>query len=419
MRNHPDIDRLLAESERHRRCLVPETNTQHHAAAIRAKAGMLVRPHRGMYARAEYWTSLDPAERARHIIRTLARQRPGRIFAGLSAAAMMRLEYGWQLHDDGTIFLASSSGEPAPIGGSPSGTGSAGHSHIRRIAIRRPPVVMIVRTWDGHVLHTMMMPPPSDASPPTPAVETGAGPPETTTATGSVRHQDARTHRGGMSSNMSVRSPTPDTATTIVDAVLVTSPARTLVDCGLRYPFIETLPMFDSAFRRHLVTREQILEVCDGMHADCGHVFRLLRHTNPLNENGGESRCYATIIDEGFAVPQSQVVFIDPDAPWNRYRADFTWHTPDGRVIVLEYDGTAKYVDPTMTKRRDIRDVVRAEREREAALRRAGVTTIARVNHDEVVRRIPLVHKLLEAGVPMAVAHPLYERPADTVATAR
>ncbi|WP_125968072.1 hypothetical protein [Bifidobacterium samirii] len=218
--------------------------------------------------------------------------------------------------------------------------------------------------------------------------------------------------------NTSPTVPPSGVASDVVDTVLVTSPARTLVDCGLRYPFVEMLPMFDSAFRRHLVTREQILEVCDGVHADCGHVFRLLRHANPLNENGGESRCYATIIDEGFAVPQSQVVFVDPNAPWNRYRADFVWHTPDGRVIVLEYDGTAKYVDPTMTKRRDVRDVVRAEREREAALRRAGVTTIIRVNHDEVVRRVPLVHKLLEAGVPMAVAHPLYERPAGTAADA-
>ena len=42
-------------------------------------------------------------------------------------------------------------------------------------------------------------------------------------------------------------------------------------------------------------------------------------------------------------------------------------HT-DGRIIVGELDGTAKYVDPKMTDRRSIQETVQAEREREQAL---------------------------------------------------
>ncbi|KAB8287012.1 CTP synthase [Bifidobacterium ramosum] len=348
MRTHTDIDRLSATAERNQRCFAPETNAQRQAAITRLRSGALVRPYHNAYARTAYWTSLSAAEQARHLIRELARQRPNRVFAGLSAAAMLELEYGWSLHGDGMVFLAS-----------PAGGATRSHASLRRLIIRHPPVVTIVRTRERTGIVTTLA---------------------------KDRPEDIVAHAG-----------TAD----IIDMTRITAPERTLVDCGLRYSFVQALPMFDSALRRGLVTRDGVLEMCDGMHADCGPVLRLLHYANPLNENGGESLCYATIIEEGFVVPELQHVFLDPDAPWVKHRADFVWHTPDGRVIVLEYDGTDKYVNPAMTKRRDIRDVVRDERAREDALRRAGVTAIIRTSYDEVIRRYPLRHKLLDARVPM------------------
>ncbi|MCH3975678.1 MULTISPECIES: hypothetical protein [Bifidobacterium] len=53
-----------------------------------------------------------------------------------------------------------------------------------------------------------------------------------------------------------------------------------------------------------------------------------------------------------------------------------------------------------MTQGRGVRRIVHEEREREAALRRAGVHTIIRTDFDEVSKRVGLVAKLEQAGVP-------------------
>ena len=67
--------------------------------------------------------------------------------------------------------------------------------------------------------------------------------------------------------------------------------------------------MFDSALRRGLVTREEIVAVCDGLRVDCGPVFRLLHYADARSENGGESFCRAVSIEEGFVPPQLQHTF--------------------------------------------------------------------------------------------------------------
>ncbi|MBT1163707.1 CTP synthase [Bifidobacterium felsineum] len=360
MRTHAELEQLCNEAERNLQCFYPTTNAIRRAIHVRLQNGYIIRPFRNVYARTAYWSTLNPAEQMRHIIRTLSQQFPNRIFAGISAAAMMYLDYGWKLHADGAVFVAGKTGNSKQT-----------YRKIRRIIITDPPTsVLISSRKTGDSIQMTMVKNTSAAQ---------------ITATSDI-----------------------------INAVTITSPARTLVDCGLRYSFVQALSLFDSAMRQGLTTAEQIIDICDDMPIDCGRIFRLIHYMNPLSENGGESLCRAILIEAGFAVPQLQRVFTDPDNPRKQYRADFCWQMPDGRLIILEYDGTQKYVDPEMTNRRSIQDVVHQEKEREDILRKAGATTIIRTTFDEARLQTPLIQKLIEAGVPLIGLTPAFAGPTNT-----
>ncbi|TPF94377.1 CTP synthase [Bifidobacterium sp. UTBIF-78] len=410
MRTHHELELLCDDAESSLRCFHPTTNALQQAAYARLRNGYLVRPHRGVYARTSYWSNLDPAERSRHIIRTLSRQFPNRVFAGLSAAAMLRLEYNWSLHNGNTVFLAS-----------PSGNARRSFHGIRHINMTNPPVSTVLHYRSGTAIRMKLLKggPPASASTMAAAsarsvqkprgVMTADVIPADATPADLVPTDTTQTGIAPTGTTQTDLVPTDIAPTSITDMVPITSPARTLVDCGRTYPFAQVLPMFDSALRNGLVTPQQILEVCDGIHSECGGIMRLLHYANPLSENGGESFCRAMIIESGFATPQLQHTFTDMDSSWAQYRVDFVWHTEDGRVIVLEYDGKAKYTNPSMTHHQSVRSVVHGEREREDALKRAGVTTIIRADYEEVVGRTPLVRKLIDARVPRAGINPKYE----------
>lgn len=299
----------------------------------RIRRGEMISPYRGIYAETAYWNQLNPKQRTLHILEALSRRHPNWVYAGLSAAAAMNLEYTWTLLKDDAIYVVSGPGRQA---------------HTRA---QTTPVFV-----------------PSD------------------------RFCTVRYVLG---------------ETTV--SVFTTTPARTLVDCALRYPFRVVLGMFDSALRRRLTDADAIIDECDRIRADCGPVFRLLHYADARSENGGESLCRATLIDSGFAVPELQREFTDPDNAWHSRRVDFVWHTDDGRTIVLEYDGMRKYVDPSMTKRRDIQQVVSDEKTRDDMLLRAGVTTVVHATYDDVVTPGALWSKLMDARVPRTDAIPFYE----------
>lgn len=185
-----------------------------------------------------------------------------------------------------------------------------------------------------------------------------------------------------------------------VDGMRVTSAARTLVDCGLLLPFTKALAIFDSAFRMTTVTDDEVMAICAGMRRDCTDVERLLAYTDAHSDNGGESLIRGVMIEEGFAAPELQQVFADPENPSHQYRVDFMWRLPDGRIVVAEYDGMTKYVDPAMTDRRSIKAVVNQQTQRERCLLAWGVNAIIRLDYDDAVNRASLVGKLLQIGVP-------------------
>lgn len=195
-----------------------------------------------------------------------------------------------------------------------------------------------------------------------------------------------------------IYSPCPREKAVIANGIAVTNPSRTLLDCGRTIDFVHSLPIFDDAASNG-IEEKQILQECARTTLDCSRIFKLLRYTDARSENGGESFARAVMIENGFSVPQLQVPFTDPLTE-KQFRVDFLWRTADGRIIVGELDGTAKYVDPQMTDRKSIQETVQAEREREQALFRAGVTEIVRFTFDDAVRQKPLIAKLRRAGVP-------------------
>lgn len=195
-----------------------------------------------------------------------------------------------------------------------------------------------------------------------------------------------------------IYSPYPREKAVIASGIPVTNPSRTLLDCGRTIDFIHSLPIFDDAASDG-IEEKQILQECAHTTLDCSRIFKLLRYTDARSENGGESFARAIMIENGFAVPQLQVPFTD-SLTGKQFRVDFLWRTADGRIIVGELDGTAKYVDPQMTNRRSIQETVQAEREREQALFHAGVTEIVRFTFDDAVQQKPLIAKLRRAGVP-------------------
>lgn len=186
-----------------------------------------------------------------------------------------------------------------------------------------------------------------------------------------------------------------------VRGMQVTSQARTLVDCGLTLPFINALPIFDSAFRNG-TSEDDVLLICTQLRRDVEPIRRLLAHADPASENGGESLARAVMLEERFALPRLQHVFVNPKNPGQWYRVDFVWFFPGGYTVVAEYDGTAKYVDPSMTDRQTIQAVVSRQGERERNLYSWGVSHIFRFTYDDVIRRQPLTDKLIKAQIPRA-----------------
>lgn len=181
--------------------------------------------------------------------------------------------------------------------------------------------------------------------------------------------------------------------------IFMTSPARTLIDC-VTYPFANTLAIFDSALRRRLVSVEEIRALAVRTSCDERAVARLLRYASPASENGGESLMRGLLIEHGFAEPQLQVEFDNPDNPMAPYRVDFCWRLADGRIIVAEYDGMAKYADVSNPNRASLQAKLDYERRRERHLKDRHVTVVTHIVYEDLMEAQRLERKLSESGVP-------------------
>ncbi|KFI68245.1 hypothetical protein [Bifidobacterium magnum] len=180
-----------------------------------------------------------------------------------------------------------------------------------------------------------------------------------------------------------------------VNGIRVCSPSRILQDCaGL--PFHHALPIFDSALQHNLDIFSDPLEIHER------EFLRLLQHADAASGSGGESCLRAFIIEFGFEPPILQHHFYDSQTNISSY-ADFMWVDEAGHIIVVEFDGAQKYVDPAMAGSRDILEVVRDQEARTQRLMRCGVDEIHRFKSDILRNPSQIKERLMEWGVPMRV----------------
>lgn len=118
----------------------------------------------------------------------------------------------------------------------------------------------------------------------------------------------------------------------VVDGLPVLDKIRTVLNCSVQYDFPYGLSIADSALRQG-IGRRDLSAGCSAMRIGYAQAARVLRYADGASENGGESMCRAVMIDEGFAIPLLQTIFVDPETG-RRYRADFAWRLPDGRIAV-------------------------------------------------------------------------------------
>ncbi|KAB7790395.1 CTP synthase [Bifidobacterium leontopitheci] len=204
---------------------------------------------------------------------------------------------------------------------------------------------------------------------------------------------------------------------TVVNGIRAVTMERTVLDCARLLTFPHALAVSDSAFRRIALGERgwrsdasarirafagRIRGMTQGLrNADAVQaVEQVLRYTDPASENGGESFMRGAILEERYMPPQLQRQFASAARPNNGYRADYTWTTADGRIIVGEFDGMGKYVDPAMAGRASIQEIVNRQNAREQDLLAAGAHLVFRLTFDDALHRTQLVTKLDTAGVP-------------------
>lgn len=349
MKQHKEVDALLSKAQQERRCAVGSTDALRRALKRRYEAGELISPYRNLYALPEYWQGLSACNRSLHIARGLSLLRPRWTFAGVTAADAHGFDHAWKLHNR-TVCIADTNGRYAADRielSKRAGKGSAD---------RRMGAVLGNGAGDEALIDEL------------------------------PRYRLSRLY-------------VPSVSPKLVSGIRATDEVRTLIDCGLILPFRHALSIFDSAARKG-VDLGLVRGACKRSRADLAPITKLLNYADPRSENGGESSVRASIIADGFAVPQLQVEICDPARPACRYRVDFLWRLYDGRVIVLEYDGMAKYEDASMTRGRTAKQVLNEQRERDRVLKSAGVTAILHCTYEDAMVTNRLFMMLADAGVP-------------------
>jgi hypothetical protein len=154
-----------------------------------------------------------------------------------------------------------------------------------------------------------------------------------------------------------------------------------------RRQYAERGAVADTALRIGGMTRQELADVLGGMPRNSVgwlHALETAAWADARAESGGESIARAQMIRLGYELPELQVEVNDPLDNKTVYRGDFGWKMADDTWLLGELDGHEKYVNPKMTKGRDVVDVMTDERLRESRISANG-TRVMRFSFADVM----------------------------------
>jgi len=188
-----------------------------------------------------------------------------------------------------------------------------------------------------------------------------------------------------------------------LDGVLVTSPARTLIDLARTVPFGDAVVALDHALNpdrvgpRALVYADELSEALAriGSARGLARAQRAIDFARPNAANPGESLSRVAIFELGFPDPELQCPHRNP-----RGGSYFTDHEWEKYLVIGEFDGKGKYLKEEYLRGRTPGDVVYEEKIREDHLRAEGFTVV-RWGWAELADRAMLRRILVGAGLPV------------------
>ena len=203
----------------------------------------------------------------------------------------------------------------------------------------------------------------------------------------------------------------PSPALEKVDGVTVVSLVEATVECLRKCDFADGLALADGYLRKTHADASYLQSEVERLARRCRGV-EMARDVacwaDARAESGGESIARALMIKAGIIPTDLQRTFIDPLEPRNTYRVDFVFELIDGKTVLGEFDGRAKYEDDTLHADVSTIDVLMAERQRESRLTFMDMR-IVRFNWKDLRTPGRLVRMLAVAGVtPETIAKPIH-----------
>jgi hypothetical protein len=188
-----------------------------------------------------------------------------------------------------------------------------------------------------------------------------------------------------------------------IDGVLVTSPARTLLDLARTMSFADAVVALDHALNPERADPEVLVyadELCEalargGSARGLTRAQRAIDFARPNVANPGESLSRVAIFELGFPDPELQTRHRNPRGGW--YFTDHEWLA---LRVIGEFDGKGKYLKEEYLRGRSPGEVVYEEKLREDHLRAEGFTVV-RWGWAELTDRALLRRLLLAAGLPV------------------
>lgn len=188
-----------------------------------------------------------------------------------------------------------------------------------------------------------------------------------------------------------------------IDGMLVTSPARTLVDLARNSERAVSVAAIDRALNKRRTTPQnrvdvqQLIDVCDRVVTSRGgkRARLAIEFSDGRADNAAESVSRVQIFELGFPAPVLQRRHVNPRG--GNYYTDFEW--PDFMVIG-ELDGLGKYLKEEYLGSMNPGDAVVKEKIREDALRAEG-NRVARWLPEDLLHPGRLRRILLNVGLPI------------------